>query len=1140
MSLNAFSKYGRFAVSLPTLVGKTFFVSSDSAVINRMRSMFPPDEEGSIRVFATLDEAVNACTANRGDKIIIGEGHTETLSTAGAVALDVAGVEVIGMGNGADRPQFTFDSITGASMTISAASVKVKNIIGVAGLDGLTLPFHVTGDDCELDIEWRDASSTVEAETVVRLDTANNCKLSLVYKGFTAGNAAVRVVAIDDCDNVEIDIETYGVVLTAWVNMVDAASTNVTVRGRMYTEGITDFSRNVVDTIGGSTWDADLWDSSFGGHISGGSAAALASDDVSALAAVLGTPVNTGGTATISAILGDPANTSLSSRVDTVKEELSGTGIAVFPVGAAPGNGVSMAAALRATHLLASTVDQNLTGALGIVTWNAGAAAGNGVSMSESLRYAQEGIRQDGGTPMAATKSVADALGSDGTTVTDSAISVLGAIGADNNNNAFSSTNVVADADGSVLERLEAIQQHVGATDSVTNILGANDADNGFDSSSVVSNGDGSIVERLEWIQANVGDVGGLVVKGTCDAGMIASTTAIVAAGLGGYGDDYFNTKYYMQVLKNASAVGTAPETEIRQITDYVSATGTFTVTAFTVNVEASDEIFIMHESLVAVGRDDANNTFATTNIVANVDGTVLERLEDLKDRVDTVDNILDTEFPVVATAVGAVADAALADTIEGAAAATQSILTDLKGVLQRLGADNADNTAATTLVAANRDGSVLERLEAIYAAQVDDGTTNALGVNDADNLFDSSLVVANVDGSILERLEDLVVKVTAVDDYVDTEVAAIKADTDKIDDATLAVSPVAGSLARFIASGGTALGTQLADSKSLVDALGTNGTTVADSAVSVLGAIGADNADNAFASTLVASNADGSVLERQEYVQAQIGALVNTGGTATLGGIIGDVANVTLASRLTTIDDFLDTEVAAIKAETDQIGTIVNTGGTATVGGVLGDFANTSLVSRLDTIDDFLDTEIAAIKVDTDKIEDATLSVSPTAGSLARFIATGGTALGTELPASNSLYDMVRRYGDGFVATKTITYDGSASYAAFTVTGAVFARVLGTIDTALSNVAATTSVGTTTSAAGLIAATAGTAMQTIGNTWTDSAPSNFESPIDLQATALISGSEGIVVDGDVTLAAGVVTLYCFWKPLGSGTLVAA
>jgi len=52
----------------------------------------------------------------------------------------------------------------------------------------------------------------------------------------------------------------------------------------------------------------------------------------------------------------------------------------------------------------------------------------------------------------------------------------------------------------------------------------------------------------------------------------------------------------------------------------------------------------------------------------------------------------------------------------------------------------------------------------------------------------------------------------------------AIITDTEKIYDVTLGANPVAGSLAAFIASGGTALGTELYDSCSLIDALGVDG----------------------------------------------------------------------------------------------------------------------------------------------------------------------------------------------------------------------------------------------------------------------------------------------------------------------------
>ncbi len=51
---------------------------------------------------------------------------------------------------------------------------------------------------------------------------------------------------------------------------------------------------------------------------------------------------------------------------------------------------------------------------------------------------------------------------------------------------------------------------------------------------------------------------------------------------------------------------------------------------------------------------------------------------------------------------------------------------------------------------------------------------------------------------------------------------------------------------------------------------------------------------------------------------------------------------------------------------------------------------------------------DIDVIKADASYLADASLPASPTAGSLARFLASGGTALGTQLPASKSLYDVI------------------------------------------------------------------------------------------------------------------------------------
>jgi hypothetical protein len=134
-------------------------------------------------------------------------------------------------------------------------------------------------------------------------------------------------------------------------------------------------------------------------------------------------------------------------------------------------------------------------------------------------------------------------------------------------------------------------------------------------------------------------DLGGLQFDGTCNSGMVASTTSIVIDELAGYGNDYFNNNYYMQVIKNANSVGNAPSGQIRKITDYVSASGTFTTDAFSANVEAGDNIVILHGSQIAIGENNNDNVFDSSNVVANADGSVLEREEYLQSQWGTLAN---------------------------------------------------------------------------------------------------------------------------------------------------------------------------------------------------------------------------------------------------------------------------------------------------------------------------------------------------------------------------------------------------------------------------------------------------------------------------------------------------------------------
>jgi hypothetical protein len=75
--------------------------------------------------FATIDYAIGRCTANNGDIIMVKAGHAETI-TAG-IAFDVAGVTVVGLGNGDGRPAITVNGAVNG-LTITADDISIHNI----------------------------------------------------------------------------------------------------------------------------------------------------------------------------------------------------------------------------------------------------------------------------------------------------------------------------------------------------------------------------------------------------------------------------------------------------------------------------------------------------------------------------------------------------------------------------------------------------------------------------------------------------------------------------------------------------------------------------------------------------------------------------------------------------------------------------------------------------------------------------------------------------------------------------------------------------------------------------------------------------------------------------------------------------
>ena len=185
-----------------------------------------------VRPYATLDYAVGKCTANNGDLILVKAGHTETVTAAGGLDLDVAGITIIGLGNGSDRPTVNFTTAVTADMDVDADNITISNFLFTGGIDALPGPIDVNAADFTMmDCETKDV--TGQATDFIVTD-ANASRLMIdgwTHRGAAAagGASALQIVGGDGATvrNCFID----GNFDTAAIENVTTAATNLTING---------------------------------------------------------------------------------------------------------------------------------------------------------------------------------------------------------------------------------------------------------------------------------------------------------------------------------------------------------------------------------------------------------------------------------------------------------------------------------------------------------------------------------------------------------------------------------------------------------------------------------------------------------------------------------------------------------------------------------------------------------------------------------------------------------------------------------------------------------------------------------------------------------------------------------------------
>ncbi len=218
--------------------GKVFYV--DSGVANE------GDGGSWDTAFDTLDEGIGACTANRGDFILVAQGHAETMGTA-SVNVDIAGITILGLGNANLRPTFTFDTATdtfaiaatGDNVTIANLRFVAGVTVVAAGIDVLTTVDGLSIIECEWAVT---TAGTHEFEDCIIF--AATCDDALIANCLFDGGAVTNAdsdsgIHFLGSDNITIvGNQFFGDYSVACIENITTASNFITIASNIMYNGI--------------------------------------------------------------------------------------------------------------------------------------------------------------------------------------------------------------------------------------------------------------------------------------------------------------------------------------------------------------------------------------------------------------------------------------------------------------------------------------------------------------------------------------------------------------------------------------------------------------------------------------------------------------------------------------------------------------------------------------------------------------------------------------------------------------------------------------------------------------------------------------------------------------------------------------
>ena len=182
--------------------GEVFWVNNSSVPAKGAITGSDGNKGTRQQPFGTLDYAIGKCTAGRGDIIVLMPGHTETVTSATTIALDVAGVAVLGLGTGTLRPTITYTTANTATINVTADNVAIKNIrfvanfLGVASAITTGAAANFTLEDCEFTDTSAILNFKAKVTTTVSVNADNMHILNNHIRSIATTNAVAPIVVL--------------------------------------------------------------------------------------------------------------------------------------------------------------------------------------------------------------------------------------------------------------------------------------------------------------------------------------------------------------------------------------------------------------------------------------------------------------------------------------------------------------------------------------------------------------------------------------------------------------------------------------------------------------------------------------------------------------------------------------------------------------------------------------------------------------------------------------------------------------------------------------------------------------------------------------------------------------------------------